>query len=107
MKQLLGDKWCQIVDNPPICAASESKEKSESEVTSVDASSLLTNRVTELELRWMQVQQDFDALNTVVIEQRQELDAIRAILSRFETRLDGLSDPEPPRDPLAERPPHY
>lgn len=107
MKTLSGDKWRSIVDNPPICAAAVSKEKSESEVTSVDASNPLTSRVTELELRWMQVQQDFDALNAVVIEQRQELDAIRTILGRFETRLDGLSDPEPPRDPLAERPPHY
>jgi uncharacterized coiled-coil protein SlyX len=55
----------------------------------------------------MHVQQDFDALNEVVISQQKELDAMRAILSRFETRLDGMIDPEPPRDPLVERPPHY
>lgn len=67
----------------------------------------LSVRVTELELRWMQVQRDFDALNDVVISQQKELDVIRTILGRFETRLDSLSDPEPPRDPLAERPPHY
>jgi uncharacterized coiled-coil protein SlyX len=73
----------------------------------VNASNPLETRITELELRWMQVQQDFDALNSVVITQQRELDAIRAILGRFETRLDGLSDPEPPRDPLAEQPPHY
>lgn len=67
----------------------------------------LSNRVTEMELRWMHVQQDFEALNEVVISQQKELDAIRAILGRFETRLDGMMDPEPPRDPLVERPPHY
>jgi uncharacterized coiled-coil protein SlyX len=67
----------------------------------------LGNRVTELEIRCMQLQHDFDALNGVVLEQQRELLAWRAAFARFETRLQNLSDPEPPRDPLAERPPHY
>ena len=68
---------------------------------------VLMNRVTELEIRCMQLQQDFDALNEVVLGQQRELVAWRAAFARFETRLDNLADPEPPRDPLAERPPHY
>lgn len=67
----------------------------------------LANRVTELEIRCMHLQQDFDSLNAVVLEQQRELVAWRAAFARFETRLDNLADPEPPRDPLAERPPHY
>jgi uncharacterized coiled-coil protein SlyX len=73
----------------------------------VDQSDALANRVTELEIRCMQLQQDFDNLNQVVLGQQRELFAWRAAFARFETRLDNLSDPEPPRDPLAERPPHY
>lgn len=67
----------------------------------------LSSRVTELEIRCMHLQQDFDSLNAVVLEQQRELVAWRAAFARFETRLDNLADPEPPRDPLAERPPHY
>jgi uncharacterized coiled-coil protein SlyX len=67
----------------------------------------LIKRITELEIRWMQLQQDFDALNGVVLDQQRELATWRAAFARFEARLESLSDPEPPRDPLAERPPHY
>jgi len=76
-------------------------------LTSVDPSESLVARVTELELRWMQVQRDFEALNSVVISQQLELNVLRTVLGRFETRLENLSEVEPPRDPLAERPPHY
>ena len=68
---------------------------------------LLLQRITELEIRWMQLQQDFDSLNTVVLEQQQELQLWRAAFARLEARMESLADPEPPRDPLAERPPHY
>ena len=67
----------------------------------------LLNRMTELEIRWMQLQRDFDVLNGVVLEQQRELVVWRAAFSRLEARLESLADPEPPRDPLAERPPHY
>ncbi len=73
----------------------------------VDQTEALLQRVTELEIRWMQLQQDFDALNEVVLNQQREILASRAAFARFETRLESLADPEPPRDPLAERPPHY
>jgi uncharacterized coiled-coil protein SlyX len=73
----------------------------------VNEAEVLAQRVTELEIRCMQLQQDFDALNEVVLGQQRELVAWRAAFARFETRLDNLADPEPPRDPLAERPPHY
>ncbi|MDB5339221.1 MAG: SlyX [Planctomycetaceae bacterium] len=73
----------------------------------MDQTEVLSNRVTELEIRCMQLQQEFDALNDVVLGQQRELFAWRAAFARFETRLDNLADPEPPRDPLAEQPPHY
>lgn len=73
----------------------------------MDQSQQLQQRLTELEIFCMQLQQDFETLNAVVLEQQRELVAWRAAFARFESRLDGLTDPEPPRDPLAERPPHY
>jgi uncharacterized coiled-coil protein SlyX len=73
----------------------------------VDESESLLKRITELEIRWMQLQQDFEVLNGVVLEQQRELIVWRAAFARFEARLESLADPEPPRDPLAERPPHY
>lgn len=73
----------------------------------MEDSEALLKRVTELEIRWMQLQQDFDALNEVVLNQQREILAARAAFARFEIRLESLTDPEPPRDPLAERPPHY
>lgn len=67
----------------------------------------LQKRLTDLEIYCMQLQQDFETLNGVVLEQQRELVAWRAAFARFEARLESLTDPEPPRDPLAERPPHY
>lgn len=67
----------------------------------------LQNRVTELEIRFMQLQQDLDTLNDVILTQQKELSVWRAALTRFESRLESMTDPEPPRDPLVERPPHY
>lgn len=67
----------------------------------------LANRVTELEIHWMQLQRDFEALNQVVLAQQQELIGWRAAFARLESRMESLADLEPPRDPLAERPPHY
>lgn len=68
---------------------------------------VLLNRITELEIRWMQLQQDFETLNEVVLEQQREIGVWRAAFARLEARLESIADPEPPRDPLAERPPHY
>ena len=73
----------------------------------MDHTESLQNRVTELEIRSMQLQQELDALNAVVLTQQKELAVWRAALARFETRLESMTDPEPPRDPLVERPPHY
>ncbi len=73
----------------------------------MDHTESLQNRVTELEIRSMQLQQELDALNAVVLTQQKELGVWRAALARFENRLESMTDPEPPRDPLVERPPHY
>ena len=73
----------------------------------MDHTESLQNRVTEFEIRSMQLQQELDALNAVVLTQQKELGVWRAALARFETRLESMTDPEPPRDPLVERPPHY
>lgn len=73
----------------------------------MDESEKLLARVTELELHWMQLQRDFEGLNEVVLDQQRELQVWRTAFARMEARLQSLSEPEPPRDPLAERPPHY
>lgn len=67
-----------------------------------DASSL-----ERLESLLMHLQHDFETLNAVVLDQQRQLTRLQQVLTRVDDRLNRLSLDEEPRDPEAERPPHY
>ncbi len=65
----------------------------------------IEDRLTRLESLLMHVQYDLDQLNTAVLRQQAELDAVRSLIGRLESTL--TAPPPEPRDPQLERPPHY
>jgi SlyX protein len=67
----------------------------------------LPDRVQQLEMMLMHLQHDVEQLNAVILSQQNEIRALRALVERFEGRLeDAMRDPEV-RDLEAEKPPHY
>lgn len=67
----------------------------------------LTDRVIELELLVTHLQHDLDALNSVILDQQKQLEALHRLISRLDARVTRLGEDDEPRDPAAERPPHY
>ncbi len=67
----------------------------------------LANRVTELEILVMHMQADFQKINSVVLDQQREIDALTKSLDRLGSKVDKLGEEPEKRDPLQERPPHY
>lgn len=67
----------------------------------------LTDRVVELELLVTHLQHDLDALNGAMIGQQKQIDALERVIARLDDRVKRLDDEEEPRDPVAEKPPHY
>lgn len=67
----------------------------------------LSDRVQSLEMMLMHMQHDVEQLNDVILSQQNEIRALRALVERFEGRLEqAIGDPEV-RDIEAEKPPHY
>jgi uncharacterized coiled-coil protein SlyX len=64
------------------------------------------DRILEAEMSLTHLQHDFDALNTVVLEQQKTIEELSVLIQRLETKVDANTDPEI-RDAEAERPPHY
>ena len=68
----------------------------------------LPARTTELELRYTHLQQLMEDLNEVVIHQGRRMDQLERKLTQLAERLDQVEHAiEAPRDPAAEKPPHY
>ena len=67
------------------------------------------DRIAELESMLAHQQHAFDALNEVVIEQSKLLEQFHLRLHHIETSLQNVREqmPAEPRDPEAEKPPHY
>lgn len=65
------------------------------------------DRLTSLELLFTHLQRDVEALSSAVLEQQQQIDALRKLLEKFDRRIDQISEPTEPFDPAAEKPPHY
>lgn len=65
-----------------------------------------TERVTDAEIALTHLQQDYESLNEVVLEQQKRIEQLEAHIQRLETKIESNSDPEV-RDAEAERPPHY
>jgi uncharacterized coiled-coil protein SlyX len=64
-----------------------------------------SERLTHLESLLMHLQYEVEQLNKVLLDQRGEIDQFRRELRRF--RETAEEQPEGPRDPAAEKPPHY
>lgn len=64
-------------------------------------------RITELESTLMHFQNDYDALNEVVLENANRLEAMSALIKQLTARIDSASTETPPRKLEDEKPPHY
>ena len=65
------------------------------------------DRLVALELLVTHLERDLGTLNSVLLEQRQEIDALQRLISRLDARVTRLAEEDEPRDPAEERPPHY
>lgn len=73
----------------------------------MDQSERDIKRITELESSMMHLQNDYESLNEVVLENVQRLEKMRLIIERLESRLRASSEAEPERKAEDEVPPHY
>ena len=64
-------------------------------------------RLVEVELLLTHLQRDFEQLNVVVLQQQQEIAALRRELDRLYERFVQAGIEQDTGDPLDERPPHY
>ncbi len=55
----------------------------------------------------MHLQNDYESLNEVVLENVHRLEKMRLIIERLESRLQANSEAEPERKAEDEVPPHY
>ena len=68
----------------------------------------LEERLVELELLVTHLERELGTLNSVLSDQQKELDVLKRLVSRLDSRVSRLSDDEEePRDAVQERPPHY
>ena len=63
------------------------------------------DRLTHLESAVMQMQYELEQLGRTVVDQQTEIAFLKRELRKFRSDFDEL--PAAPRDPLAEKPPHY
>ena len=73
----------------------------------MDQSERNRKRITELESSMMHLQNDYESLNEVVLENVQRLEKMRLIIERLESRLRASSESEPERKAEDGVPPHY
>lgn len=66
----------------------------------------IEERVVELELLVTHLERDLGTLNSVLAEQRQEIDVLKRLIGRLDDRVARLTDEES-RDAADEKPPHY
>ena len=65
------------------------------------------DRLVAVEMALAHLQRDVEQLNSVLLEQRRELDALRRVIERVELRVEESAEPAEKRNPIDERPPHY
>ena len=63
------------------------------------------DRLTNLESTLMHMQYELEQLSRTVVEQQTEIAMLKGELRKFRSEFDEL--PTAPRDPSAEKPPHY
>ena len=64
-------------------------------------------RVAHLESLLAHLQHDLEQLGQVVWRQQTEIDDLKKKFGRLHEQLNDSRDEPEPRDPLAEKPPHY
>ncbi|MEM7783964.1 MAG: SlyX family protein [Planctomycetota bacterium] len=67
----------------------------------------LASRVTQLETSYMHLQNDFESINEVVLENSRRLQELAAMVSRLNDRLEEAQSDSQLRRPEDEKPPHY
>jgi uncharacterized coiled-coil protein SlyX len=73
----------------------------------MDQSEKDRKRITELETSMMHLQNDYESLNEVVLENAQRLEKMRIVIERLESRLRVSSESDSERKAEDEVPPHY
>ncbi len=66
---------------------------------------LVDQRIENIELKLMEMENTVAELNEVVITQYQQIDALKAALERLQGQVENLDGDD--KDPQSERPPHY
>lgn len=64
-----------------------------------------SERLVQVESLLSHLQHDVDKLNEALIEQQQQIEDLRKLVSKVESDVQQI--PDSPRDPREERPPHY
>jgi uncharacterized coiled-coil protein SlyX len=73
----------------------------------MSTSKSVEDRVVELELLVTHLERDLGTLNSVLTDQRKEIDVLKRLIGRLDDRVARLTDDDEPRDAVDERPPHY
>jgi len=67
----------------------------------------LTDKVVSLETTLMHLQHEFEQLNSVVLDQQRELDAMKLKMKGLNEKIVELELPPEQSGPADEVPPHY
>jgi uncharacterized coiled-coil protein SlyX len=65
------------------------------------------DRVVKLEFLVTHLEHEVATLNSVILEQQKQIDALNRTIARLDDRVTRLTFDEERRDPQSERPPHY
>ena len=71
----------------------------------MDAERPTEERLESIETLLSHLQHDVDKLNEALFSQQAEISELKMQLSKLESTVDQI--PQPPENPLDERPPHY
>jgi uncharacterized coiled-coil protein SlyX len=74
---------------------------------SIPASDPRDERLVALELLVTHLESDLGALNSALLAQQKQIDALRGVINRLESRVTQRVDEDDPRELKEERPPHY
>ncbi len=67
----------------------------------------LTERIIHLEGVIAHLQHDVDQMHSVLLAQQTEIDRLKTLLAKVESRIGETETAPENRDPQSERPPHY
>ena len=73
----------------------------------MSAATPLEERLIALELLVTHIERHLELLNSALLDQQKELDALKRSASRLDERITQLTEEDKPRNLTDERPPHY